>query len=366
MTPDALALRLLGADRHQRLRFGLSAAALALLCVLAAAMGYLAWTGLASPRAATWWAVCTLGSSIVFLVVIRLGANLRLQDPSMVWAQTGAALVSGAWAYAIAGGGRGVVFPLPVVVLMIGMYSLDPRRVWRIAAFAMALFGATMAVMSLRHPQVYDSRIELAHFVVLGAMLIAVSMLAEQLGRLRLRLRTQKHELEIALGRIQDLSTRDELTGLPNRRHLQEMLTLEHQRGMRTGHTFCVAMIDIDRLKEVNDRHGRAAGDDVLRALAAQARQSLRAADVLGRWSDEEFLLLMSDMRAPLARTGVERLRESIGSLQPPGLAGAQAVTLSAGLAEHRAGEPLEQTLARADQALCMAKAQGRNRIVVG
>jgi diguanylate cyclase (GGDEF)-like protein len=275
------------------------------------------------------------------------------------------ALLSSVWAYAIVGPGRGAVFPTPIVVLMFGMYSLRPRTVRRVAWFAVFAFGATMAAMALRKPAVYPPRIELVHFFVLSAMLLAVAMLAGQLSTLRERLRSQKAELAKALERIQDLATRDELTGLINRRYMQEVLQLEHQRCMRSGHPFCVVMIDLDHFKRINDTHGHAAGDEVLRAFSAEARAVIRISDVLSRWGGEEFLLLMTDTRAWLARQGVERLRERVAALRPAAGGTTLQVTFSAGLVEHRAGEAIDDTIARADQAVYAAKAQGRNRVVV-
>jgi len=134
---------------------------------------------------------------------------------------------------------------------------------------------------------------------------------------------------------------------------------------VRSGHTFCVALIDIDHFKQINDRFGHAAGDAVLRRFAREALAAVRVADMLARWGGEEFVLLLSDARLPLARGGVERVRQRIEALsiltEDPTL----RVTVSAGLTEHIAGESVGDALDRADRALYEAKAQGRNRTVV-
>ena len=357
--------RLLGSERHQRIRLQQSSIATLMMCASAIGVNYLAWVGLAPVRAAAWWTVLTLGCFAGFLGVIRLGLNKRFDDPSMAVAQMSAALVSSVWAYAICGPGRAALFPVPIVVMMFGMYSLSPKTVRRLGGVAIVLFGATMAGMSSLEPAVYEPRVEAVHFFVLSAMLVAVSFLASQLSTLRQRLRSQKDELAKALARIQDLATRDELTGLVNRRYMQEVLALEHQRCMRSGHPFCVAMIDLDHFKNVNDTYGHAAGDEALRRFAAEARESIRISDVIARWGGEEFLLLMTDTRGALGRLGVERLRERIARLCMPLNGTMLQFTLSAGLAEHRAAEPMSETVARADQAVYAAKAQGRNRVVM-
>ena len=204
--------------------------------------------------------------------------------------------------------------------------------------------------------------------MMLAAMLPAVSLLAARLARLRERERRQKRELAQALARIQELATRDELTGLINRRHMGELLEQERQRCVRSGRSFCLALLDIDHFKRVNDRHGHAVGDAVLAAVAREALGAIRVADVLARWGGEEFVMLMSDARAALSRGGVERLRERIAAHAVQIGSGADEtlrVTVSVGLAEHIAGESVAQTLERADRALYEAKAQGRNLTVV-
>jgi len=363
--PESITTALLGTDAHQRIRLLQTGIASLLIIVSALGVNYTVWVGLAPAEPAFWYTVATLLTFAGFLLFIRLGLNVGYADPSMALAQIVAALLSGVWAYAITGPGRGAVFATPIVAVMFGMYSLQPSTVRRIGWLAIGLFGATMAVMAWWKPAVYDPKVELLHFFILAAMLVGVAALSGQLSRLRQRLRAQKAELSKALERIQDLATRDELTGLVNRRYMQEVLTLEHQRCMRSGHPFCVVMIDLDHFKRINDTHGHAAGDAVLRAFAAEARAVVRVSDTLARWGGEEFLLLMTDTRAGLGRLGVERLRERIAALRPAGIDDALPVTFSAGLAEHRAGEPVTDTIVRADQAVYAAKAQGRNRVVL-
>jgi len=252
-----------------------------------------------------------------------------------------------------------------MVILMFGMYSLRPRTVHLMALLAALLIGATMAVMSRLNPAIYKAEVEIGHFAMVSIMLAVVSLLAEQLSRLRERLRRQRIDLAQALERIQNLATRDDLTGLVNRRHMQELMQLEHQRGVRSGHPFCVAVIDLDHFKRINDTHGHATGDEVLRSFAREALAAIRVSDVLARWGGEEFLLLLSDTRGPLARLGVERLRERTASLRMKLSDAPLGFTLSAGVTEHLAGESLADTIARADQALYAAKAAGRNKVVL-
>jgi diguanylate cyclase (GGDEF)-like protein len=136
---------------------------------------------------------------------------------------------------------------------------------------------------------------------------------------------------------------------------------------VRSGRGFCLALVDIDHFKRINDLHGHAVGDEALRRFSREAQSALRVSDVMARWGGEEFVLLLPDTRAPLAKAGLERLRERIAAMAlPPVDDDRLTLTLSAGVTEHIAGESTAQALERADRALYEAKAQGRNRVVVG
>jgi diguanylate cyclase len=312
------------------------------------------------------WTLLSLGGMAVMWGLIRSGASRRWADPSLTVAQMLFAISSGAAAYALTGPLRGATFPVLMVILMFGMFQLRSRMVGVVSVYALLLFGAVMAWKASTEPQVFAPAVEWGHFAMLAAMLPALSIVAARLARLRVRDRRQRHELTLALSRIQDLATRDELTGLVNRRHMNLLLEQERQRGARSGRLFALAMIDIDHFKAVNDHYGHGVGDDVLRSLARQMPQALRATDVVARWGGEEFVVLMPESALGMARIGLERLRGRIAATPMAHLSGVpMRVTVSAGLAEHIAGESVQQTLERADRALYEAKAQGRNRTVV-
>ena len=366
MQPSStLADRLLTTDPVQRLRLGQAGLAMLLMAAGVVAMHYFVLVGTA-PAGPVWiWTVVSLGGMVVFFVLIRTGWSRRLADPSMTLPQMLYAIASGVAAYMLVGEGRGGVFPIVMVIIAFGLFQLRPREVSAVGLFAVGLFGCAMALMAWLRPALYPPRIELGHFLMIATMMPAMSVLAARFSRVRERLRRQKADLAHAVARIQELATRDELTGLVNRRHMQELMEQEHRRCVRSGHTFCLAVLDVDHFKDVNDRHGHAGGDEVLRTLAREMLSALRMSDVLARWGGEEFVVMLSDSRAALARGGVERLRERVLGLRFEIEGRPLAVTISAGLAEHHAGETTAQTLERADRALYEAKAQGRNRVVL-
>jgi len=162
---------------------------------------------------------------------------------------------------------------------------------------------------------------------------------------------------------VQELSTRDELTGLPNRRNLKNLLDQHVERQARTGQNFYLAMLDLDHFKRVNDTWGHHVGDEVLKNMASYTCELLRKTDTIGRWGGEEFLLLLPETGKDAVPLGLGRLQLRVSGMamsKQPQL----FMTFSAGLTRYRSGECVEQTLRRVDELLYQAKARGRNRIV--
>jgi diguanylate cyclase (GGDEF)-like protein len=164
--------------------------------------------------------------------------------------------------------------------------------------------------------------------------------------------------------RLYDLSSTDSLTGLRNRRAVHKRLEEEFERAERYGEELSVLLIDLDGLKELNDRHGHRAGDGALRKAAAAIRNRSRAADLAARWGGDEFILLAPNTGRPEALQLAERIR----ALVDEGVAAAsQPVTVSVGVATLEPGGGLrnpDALVSLADGALYEAKRLGRNRVV--
>ena len=162
-------------------------------------------------------------------------------------------------------------------------------------------------------------------------------------------------------------SRTDALTGLSNRRHGLQRLQEELHKLERYGHSFTVALLDIDHFKRVNDTLGHKAGDEVLRGVASELRSVSRTSDLVIRWGGEEFLFAFPGTTAPQAAAIVERLRAHLAS--KPLVIGAEntsvPVTISGGVAEAQPGETPEALVKRADDGLYRAKETGRNRLLV-
>jgi diguanylate cyclase (GGDEF)-like protein len=159
----------------------------------------------------------------------------------------------------------------------------------------------------------------------------------------------------------------DDFTGLPNRRAFMHKLDEEMARARRYGSPLALAVIDLDRFKIINDVHGHAAGDEVLRLYAARILRSTRRNDVVARYGGEEFVAIFPNTDADGAAQALAGMRARVPHTPPP-LVGVVAVdlpTFSAGVAVFRDEDGAEDLVGRADRALYRAKRKGRDRIEI-
>lgn len=169
-----------------------------------------------------------------------------------------------------------------------------------------------------------------------------------------------QHRLRLAqavVDKLTRLSDTDDLTGLPNRRHMAKVIHAELAGGI--GRRLAVILFDIDHFKEVNDQLGHGAGDATLVALAARVTQSFRGVDSLGRWGGDEFLALLRGVGAEDAVRKANALCDHVAS---PPLCGERQVTISCGVTVVHKDDNVDSLLRRADAALYAAKRAGRNR----
>lgn len=162
------------------------------------------------------------------------------------------------------------------------------------------------------------------------------------------------------------LIRRDSLTGLLNHAAIHEAVERQLAQAGRHRRTFAVAIIDIDHFKRVNDSHGHPVGDQVLKSLSRLLHQRLRRSDVIGRYGGEEFVILFDEADAVLAASVLNKIRELFGTMPHASGSGDFTVQFSAGIADFPRFTTTEALIKAADQALYLAKAEGRNRIIVG
>lgn len=193
---------------------------------------------------------------------------------------------------------------------------------------------------------------------MLGA---TVMQLNEELAETQRQLLRANRELKRNEATIQELMLTDSLTGVGNRRRLDEALAIEVERGRRYGNTLCLLIMDLDHFKEVNDRYGHAVGDEVLKRFAALLRDHCRQSDLVARFGGEEFVLLLPDVHLESAVACAERIRQRLASQPLAPQVG--RVTASFGVAMLSSNEEGGDLLRRADQALYRSKKEGRNRV---
>ncbi|MCG2586890.1 biofilm regulation diguanylate cyclase SiaD [Massilia sp. TS11] len=182
----------------------------------------------------------------------------------------------------------------------------------------------------------------------------------EKLARISDRYQQQLREANI---KLQEAASHDGLTGLINRRRMDEYLSSEAERSGRHAQPFALAMLDVDHFKLVNDQFGHDVGDRVLISVAQTVIDQLRDYDQCARWGGEEFMLLLPQTSLAEAIVVLERVRESISTQLVPAGSHNLSVTVSVGLTCYQPGEHVEDTVRRADQAMLESKRAGRNRL---
>jgi diguanylate cyclase (GGDEF)-like protein len=246
----------------------------------------------------------------------------------------------------------------PLIAIMLG--SLVSATAWLILGSASLIWMQLALGDSVKFLAQASAYPHFAYiFSLIGLSLATAMFLA--LGELARR--DAFRRLEAANHTISELAIRDALTGVYNRRRLAE--EIKRAEASAGNACFCICLLDLDRFKWINDNCGHAAGDEVLKAVAAAIQSEVRQEDCFGRYGGEEFLLLLRDTGLGGGQQFVERIRQRIEALQIDGLHGRLKVTLSAGIAEHRPGERSAQTISRADGALYAAKEAGRNRVML-
>ncbi len=323
----------------------------------------------------TWWSTC--GGSLVFVsgyVLLRRGMQLFLDTVprdrenllilgvvATGFAVLGASAEHAAARVVLAHGASALVLLRLVFDAVPALQAEHGRRVAWLLAAAPVLRGLGFAVYAVRQLLVPESSLELQR-AMLGHGGVVFSFIAAAalfnfgfMALVTLRL----------VRRLQDQSLRDALTGVFNRRALDQDLKREWQRWRRGGAPFAVLSLDLDHFKRINDTHGHLAGDCVLAQAAQRLVTQARALDTVARTGGEEFMVLIPQTDAAGAHVAAQRLRAAIGDV-PFDLGGTpRSVTASIGLVVVDVQDAdLTQLLQRADRALYQAKAGGRDRVV--
>lgn len=190
--------------------------------------------------------------------------------------------------------------------------------------------------------------------------------LDDQLRQAYEKLQAQYREIEGLQNVLREQSVRDPLTGLHNRRYMEEALRLEYARAVRGGLSFSIVMLDMDNLKQINDQYGHVFGDKTLQMLGAELSKATRMEDVTCRYGGDEFLIILHNTSAQDTCNKIESIRLQL-SERPVMFEGQNIrVTFTAGVATFPIhGQTIEAVLQAADSALYTAKAAGRNMVMM-
>src|SRR5690554_2006934 len=313
-------------------------------------IGSKAWFSGHTTHAWVLWAFAVVFSASV--VNFTRSGNRAVQKRSVLL------LVGLLFTYLIASGGESNTGPLWFYVYPPLLFYLTDLK----TGTAILLFCCLIAVIVFQFPDLplvfaeYETDFKIRFF----ATLTFESIFCFVLEASRLKVRNNLVKLAETHERA---SRTDDLTGLSNRRDMQNRLSVEFSRYQRSGHHFSIALIDLDLFKNINDQFGHAAGDDVLREFSALIGTVIRQTDVASRWGGEEFLILLPDTSLLQALALAERLRAEVAKTSFISKGARMPVTISAGVCSIAKAGSISDLLKQADINLYSAKEDGRNRI---
>ncbi len=319
--------------------------------------------GLAPVRETHWLFAYGLAGFLSFYGLLRSGVSRHWREPLLVFPQTCFYVTLVVLAYVLVPWTRELVVQWLCLLILFDMRRLSARQVLLIVALAYGLLMLAMLMLQWHAPGSIDSGPEVVNIGMAAVTLGALMVVTRVARRVEEQRKAQRSKLAATVARLDELAIRDALTGALNRRHAQALLQEALRRHARSGRPCCVAMLDIDHFKRINDGHGHAVGDAVLREVAQLLVKQMGGLCPVGRWGGEEFVVLMPEhtlaqAEAVLAKAA-QAVREHGWQVHAAGL----TVSFSGGLAQHRVGDEVAHLLERADQALYAAKTAGRDRI---
>ncbi|MFN3376569.1 MAG: diguanylate cyclase [Burkholderiaceae bacterium] len=325
----------------------------------------LAWAGAAAlgvlPLELLWWvAGMSAAGCAGFSFAFHRGWHLASRDPQWRLHIVTAALAGLLVLLYLEPASQILLAPFAFVAFAWGLFTTSQRGLLCVAAALVLGYGVITGVHYAEQRNEALLRLELMHLLALTLALPAFIVLMAKVQRLYRRL----HQASRKIRSIEQDAQRDTLLGCYNRRYILAALEQQKQLADEGGLPLCLAVLDIDHFKRINDSIGHLAGDEVLRQFARIAQQNVRGGDVFGRYGGEEFLLIFPGTALLPALNTCERIRAHVeahawdAALPAP-------VTVSIGVTQYVVGESLLEFFSRADTAMYLAKEGGRNQVVV-
>jgi diguanylate cyclase (GGDEF)-like protein len=251
---------------------------------------------------------------------------------------------------------------LPFLFLMMAfaMHRVPPRTVFALSVVTLAGYAVVILLHRARGLGTHVLQLECMQLLALSLTLPGFTVLASRVQHLH-------NALFKATRKIKDIeedARRDVLLGCFNRRYIVAAIEQQKRLADESGQPLCLAVMDLDHFKRVNDEAGHLGGDEVLRSFARIAQGNIREHDIFGRYGGEEFLLILPDTSLLAALNVAERIREQVEHFSWDGKL-RNRVTVSIGLTQYIPGESVLDLFSRTDTAMYMAKQGGRNQVVV-
>ncbi len=306
-------------------------------------------------------ALLSCAGFLLFALLLFSGLNLRAADKTLTAPMAGVMLTLMSWVLFVEPGTQILFGPFALLITMSCAFRLREKTLLLVALGA--LFG-NLAAQFLHYLASHDQAMLIAGLMHAGALGITLPGFVLLATRVR-RLYRSLYMVSVKMESIEEHARRDELTGTFNRRYMMAALQQQKHLADSTDQNLCLAVIDLDHFKRINDEIGHLAGDEVLRTFARLAQHSVRKEDVFGRYGGEEFLLLLPGVELRAAFSTVERIRAMTESRLGIIAKVERKVTVSIGLTQYIPGESVLDLFARADTAMYLAKTGGRNQVVM-
>jgi diguanylate cyclase (GGDEF)-like protein len=300
---------------------------------------------------------------IAFYLVIRVGLNRQFADPSMTREQV-------IWSNLVLfvtlffmDQFRLLMMMFFPIILIYGAFRMTAHQYIATAILTVSGYLVVIYLLYLYYPNSIALENEIVVAVVFVLIIVAFSLVSNEISLVRRKLRQRNAELATAMKKMQRMATTDELTGLLNRRHMMVMLSQQKALADRSSIGLCICFFDMDDFKIINDTMGHHIGDIVLIRFASTIKTQLRASDLFARFGGEEFVLLAMGTDLGGAKIAADRVRKVAEAIDFKDVAPSLTVTVSGGVAQFRPDDKIETLLTRADKAMYLAKNSGKNCI---
>lgn len=297
---------------------------------------------------------------LVLYGIFASGMNQRVKEKNLTAPIAIFSLCTLLWTIYAAPQTQIVFAPFTFLIMAYAIYRLSQKKTLLLSASVLLGYGAIVVLQYQSQLSWADIKWAVLNWLVMAVSLPGFVMLAARVRKLHSAL----HKASVKIRNIEEHARRDQLLGCYNRRYIIAALEEQKRLADETGTSLCLAVIDLDHFKNINDEVGHLAGDEVLRTFARVAQQNVRQCDTLGRYGGEEFVLILPETPLLSALNIAERIRAEVerhcgqGKLRRP-------VTVSIGLTQYIPGESVLDLFSRTDTAMYLAKRGGRNQVVV-